>query len=152
VAYGVAVGVDITPFLGVELTGDGHEPIVSVRGVGRVAEYAIYTVVPQIRARYPIVRGYLVPYALAGVGVSWAEINDKKPRSVQLDIDGTDYGFVGVLGAGAEYFLTRNIAGGFESKYHIIRGHEITLAGRSRSVTMDALLMSAALRIYFGAR
>ena len=151
-AFGVAIGRDITPFLGVEIAGDGYEPILSARGVGSIAEYAIYTVVPQLRVRYPLLRGHLVPYAVVGVGVSWAEVNDKKPRSVQVDPHGSDYGIVGVLGAGGEYFLTRNIAVGLETKYQAVRGHEIEVAGRNRNVRVDAFLTSAALRVYLGAR
>jgi opacity protein-like surface antigen len=149
--YGIAVGYDLTRFVGFELTADGHESIVAVRGVGAVVEYAIYTVVPQIRARYPLVRGFLVPYAVLGVGVSWAETNDKKARAIELDVHGgEDVGVAGVVGVGAEYFLTRNIAVGLEAKYQVIRGHEIGVAGRSRDVSVSAFLGSAGVRVYFG--
>ena len=149
--FGLAVGYDATRFVGFELAADGHEYIVTVRGVGTIAEYAVYTVVPQLRVRYSLVRGYLVPYAVVGIGVSWAETNDTKARAIDLDVHGReDVGIVGVVGAGAEYFLTRNIAVGLETNYHAIRGHEFKVAARSRKVSIDALLTSAALRIYFG--
>ena len=151
--FGVAVGYDATRFVGFELTADGHEPKLAVRGVGTIAEYAIYTVVPQLRVRYPLGRGDLVPYAVVGIGVSYAETNDKKARALTLDVHGRgDIGIAGVVGAGAEYFLTPNIAVGLEAKYQAVREHAIEVAGRSRDVAVDAFLGSAGVRVYLGPR
>ena len=107
--------------------------------------------VPQLRLRYPLRQGRLTPYALAGVGVSFTEINDQKEPvfDFDIDIDGNTWDVVGALGAGVEYFVASNIALGMEAKYLISRGHEIRLEGRTSDVKLDSLLFSFGLRIFF---
>ena len=48
---GVGVGVDVGSHLGVELVADGHEPILKVRGVGAVGEYAVMGASRAVRYR-----------------------------------------------------------------------------------------------------
>jgi opacity protein-like surface antigen len=148
---GVTAGIDLGHYLGVELAADGHEPIVRLRGVGAIGEYAVYTVVPQARLRYPLLDGRLVPYALGGVGASYAEYNDRK--GVRVHVNGSDVGLAVAVGAGLEHFVTGNIAVGVETKYVMSRGHELEfeLDGRRHGVGVDALLATAGVRIYFGA-
>ncbi len=147
---GVGVGVDVGSHLGVELVADGHEPILKVRGVGAVGEYAVYTVVPQIRFRYPMLGGRFVPYLLGGVGVSYAEFNDRKPHGLTARVHGTDYGVALATGVGLEYFITNNIALGLETRYHTSRAHQLLLADRTHNVHVDAVLITAGVRIYLG--
>jgi opacity protein-like surface antigen len=146
----VGAGVDLSRHIGFELAAWGYEPIVTVRGVGAVGEYAVYAVVPQIRVRYPLLNDRLVPYALVGIGGSYAEFNDRKPRGAQTDVDGIDFGIALGAGGGVEYFLSSAIALGLETYYHVSRGHELKVAGRRRAVDIDALLTTAGVRIYFG--
>ncbi|HET9489281.1 MAG TPA: porin family protein [Methylomirabilota bacterium] len=151
---GVGLGVNLGRHLSLELAGDGYELNLKLHGLPRgntVAEYAIYTVVPQLRLRYPLRQGRLTPYALAGVGVSFTEINDQKEPvfDFDIDIDGNTWDVVGALGAGVEYFVASNIALGMEAKYLISRGHEIRLEGRTSDVKLDSLLFSFGLRIFF---
>lgn len=101
---GVGLGVNLGRHLSLELAGDGYELNLKLHGLPRgntVAEYAIYTVVPQLRLRYPLREGRLTPYALAGVGVSFTEINDQKEPvfDFDIDIDGNTWDVVGALGA-----------------------------------------------------
>jgi hypothetical protein len=134
----------------VELAADGHEPILKVRGVGAVGEYAVYTVVPQIRLRYPMLGGRVVPYLLGGVGISYAEFNDRKPHGLHARVDGTDYGIALATGVGLEYFVTNNIALGLETRYQTSQGHQLRLADRTHNVHVDAVLITAGVRIYLG--
>jgi opacity protein-like surface antigen len=153
VLLGAGVGADLTRNLGLELVADGHEYILEVPGIGTVGEYAVYTVVPQVRARYPLLTDRLVPYALAGVGISYAEFNDRKPRGFQLQLRGTDFGAVGTAGAGAEWFFSPAIAFGLEVKYqHFLGGHELRMAGQASDSRPHAVLGTAGVRVYLGRR
>src|SRR4029453_11504056 len=62
--FGGAVGLDFGRYLGVEVTFEGYETTLELKGVGSIAEYAVYAVVPQARLRYPLLEGRLVPYLL----------------------------------------------------------------------------------------
>jgi opacity protein-like surface antigen len=148
--FGVGVGVDVTRHLGVELVADGHECILDVPGRGSAGEYAIYTVVPQLRARYPMLDERLVPYAVAGLGVSYAEFNDRKPPGLQSELRGTNFGAVAAVGAGIEWFLSSSIALGLETRYHHFTGHELKLGGEPRDARPHAVLTTLGLRIYLG--
>jgi hypothetical protein len=66
--FGGALGLDFGRYLGVEVTFEGYETNLEMKGVGSMTEYTVYAVVPQARLRYPLLDGRLVPYLLAGVG------------------------------------------------------------------------------------
>jgi len=145
---GVSLGVNLGRYLGVELAGDGWER--NMRLGGRtIGEFAMYTAVPMLRARYPLLEGRLSPYAVVGVGAAYTEFNDRKRPGFEVDVGGTSWGVVGVLGAGAEYFVANNIAVGVEAKYVISRDQAVRLNGRRQSLDLDTLLATAGLRLYF---
>jgi opacity protein-like surface antigen len=151
--FGAGVGADINRHLGLELVADGYEYVLDVPGIGTAGEYAIYTVVPQVRARYPLFADRLVPYAIAGIGISYAEFNDRKPHGITSQLRGTDYGAVGTAGAGIEWFFSTALAFGLEAKYqHFIGGHELRMAGQASDSRPHAVLSTAAVRVYFGRR
>ncbi|MGH7331530.1 MAG: hypothetical protein ACREKS_02050, partial [Candidatus Rokuibacteriota bacterium] len=53
------------------------------------------------------------------------------------------------VGAGIEYFVTSNIALGFEMKYHYTPGHSIKISsGPAGDATVSALLFSVGLRAF----
>jgi opacity protein-like surface antigen len=145
---GVSVGVNLGRYLSLELAGDGWER--NMRLGGRtIGEFAMYTGIPTVRARYPLLEGRLSPYALAGLGVGYTEFNDRKKPGFGVDIGGTSWGVVGALGVGAEYFVANNIAVGIETKYVISRDQDVRLNGRQQSLHLDTLLATAGLRLYF---
>jgi len=146
-----SVGWDFARHLGVDLALGGYSPRLVVPGVGSVAEYAVYYAIPQLRARFPLLGGRLVPYLLAGVGGSYMEVKDRKTQGRMLGIRGDGVSVVGAVGAGLDYMVASNIGLGVELEYVISRGHSMTVGdGRSQSVDLDALLMTGGLRIYFG--
>jgi opacity protein-like surface antigen len=147
--YGFTLGFDLTRALAVELAGDGYEVNLEVPGRGLVGEYGFSALVPQLRVRWPLLDGRLVPSAVGGVGLSYAEFNDLKPRGDGLDIRGKNFGVVGVLGAALDYRVVGNIEVGVEARYAISRGHRLTVAGDERTVTLDAVLTTAVLRVHF---
>jgi len=145
---GVAVGVNLNRYLGVEVAGDGWER--NMRFGGRtVGEFAMYTGVLAIRARYPLLDGRLSPYALAGLGVGYTEFNDRKRPGFGLDIGGSSLGVVGALALGVDYFVANNIAIGIETKYIISRDQDIRLNGVRQSLALDALLATGGIRLLF---
>jgi opacity protein-like surface antigen len=145
---GVSVGVNLGRYLGVELAGDGWER--NMRLGGRtIGEFAMYTGMATVRARYPLLEGRLTPYALAGLGVGYTEFNDRKRPGFGLDIGGSSWGVAGALGVGAEYFVANNIAIGIETKYIISRDQEVRVNGRQQSLDLDTLLTTAGIRIFF---
>jgi opacity protein-like surface antigen len=146
--FGGAFGLDIRRHLGFELAFEGYEMVLALPGVGSVKEYAVYTVMPQVRFRWPLLGDRLVPYAIAGVGVAYAETNDKKPRGLNVEISGNSTSVAFTVGAGLEYFVTRRIAVGAESKYFYSPGHPIKVNGQSEDGTLQSVLASVALRVY----
>lgn len=148
--YGVVLGMDLTRYLGVEVAGEGFEFLLAVPHQGAVAKYAVYEVTPLLRLRYPVLGGRLVPYVLAGAGVTWGEVHDIKPQGLGLNIRGRNYAPAGVVGIGTDYFVARNIAVGLELKYLISRGHTATIAGRTQDMNLDSLLTFLGVRIFFG--
>lgn len=147
----ITLGADLGRWWGIELAMDGYEMNLKVPGIGTVAEYAVYSVLPQARVRHPLGDGRWVPYALAGVGLSYVETNDRKPHGFEIQSQEEDFGVLGAIGAGLEYFVARNIAVGVEGKYLHRRGHQFTLAGREHEADLDAMIFSFGFRVHFGA-
>ena len=146
--FGVAVGLDVGRYLGIDVAVEGYEVTMALHGVGSVGEYAFYSLVPQLRARYPVAAGRLVPYAIGGVGLGHAEFNDRKPRGADFSISAVSNSIAVTAGAGAEYFITSKIAAGVEAKYSYSPGHTIKINGHSEEGTLQALLVSIGLRVY----
>jgi len=138
--------------IGVEFAIDGYDFEVRVPELGSVGEYAIYTYVPQLRLRYPVLDGRLAPYFVTGVGMSFGEFKDRKPHGQDLDLGGEDFALAAVAGVGVEYFVASNIALGLETKYLYSRDHTLKTSGPDRDMNLDSMLTSIGLRIYFGKR
>lgn len=146
--FGVAVGLDVGRYLGIDMAVEGYEVTMALPGVGSIGEYAFYSVVPQLRARYPVEAGRLVPYAIGGVGLGHAEFNDRKPHGALLAVSAVSNSLAVTAGAGVEYFVTKRIAAGVETKYSYSPGHTITINGHAEEGTLQALLVSIGLRVY----
>ena len=50
-------------------------------GLGTIGEYGVFALMPQVRLRYPLFRGRLVPYVIGGAGVAFTDFNDRKTPS-----------------------------------------------------------------------
>lgn len=150
--FGVNLGWTINRYLALEVSAEGYEPTLSLRGIGRVEEYAQYNVIPQARLTYPVLDDLLVPYLVAGVGASYGELNDgKRPLAESLRVNNTyRLAPVGALGAGIDYFVASNLSVGVESRYIISRSHTITVNGRDVDLDLDAVVVSLGVRIFFG--
>jgi opacity protein-like surface antigen len=144
-----AVGVNLGRHWGVEVAADGYETDLELNGVGRIGEYAVWTVIPQLRWRYPLLDNRLSPYAVGGVGFGFTEFNDPTPRSINVRVEANDTTIVGALGGGLDYFVVGNIAVGVETKYLIMRGANFQINSRGNKADLDTVLMSGGLRILF---
>ena len=148
--YGVELGWELTRFVGIELSGHGYETALRIPGLGSVGEYGLYELLPEARVRYPLLEGHLVPYLVAGMGISYGEFNDRTPRGNHMSIKAKDYSLVGGAGGGFEYFVAQSMAAGIETKYEMSRGHEFAIPGQHGHANLDAILTMVGVRIYFG--
>ncbi len=147
--YGVAVGSNFGRYFGAEVAFEGHEVQLALPGRGSIGEYALYTIMPQVRLRYPLMGGRLQPYGLVGVGASYAEFNDGKPPSADLQIGSKDFAVAAAVGAGIEYFVTSNIAVGFEAKYNFLGSHEVKITGSpAERGDLGSVYFSFGLRVF----
>lgn len=153
---GLALGANFGENWGGELTADSLERSLRLRGVGTFAEYSMGAIIPHLRLRHPLGRGHWVPYAMAGVGITYGEFNDAKPRGVGLNVDSKGiYPALG-LGAGIEYFIVRNFSLNAEARWLYTWGHQIQIENvLDGSGDFSAFLFNLGFRVYlfdFGAR
>jgi opacity protein-like surface antigen len=90
-----------------------------------------------------------VPFALAGVGLGFAESKDGKPPASRIMKEAKDYSWEAGVGVGIEYFVVRNITVGVQGKYVYNRDHSFRLNGTDEKVNLDALLLSTGIKVYF---
>jgi opacity protein-like surface antigen len=145
--FGGALGLDIGRYLGVEIAADGYEVVLAAQGKS-LEEMAVMHVIPQLRLRYPVLGGRVVPYALAGVGVGIIERNDRKPGGTGVDIDNDRWGWAAALGVGVEYFVAPNVALGLETRYLTSRDHRIRIGPREDTGHFDAVTIALTLRVF----
>jgi opacity protein-like surface antigen len=152
-AYGVSVGVNLNRYFGVEIAGDMYEPAIEFSGAnaagrsGVIAEYKVWTLVPQVRLRYPLLDGRLTPYVLGGVGVSFVQINDRKPPAFGIALSGSNTSVAVTVGGGIEYFLLNNLALGVEAKYVYAGEHDLHVGPLSGKANPSALLTTMGFRL-----
>ena len=144
---GAALGLDIGRHLGVEIAADGYEVLLASGGRS-LEEMAVMHIIPQLRLRYPVLGGRVVPYALAGVGVGILERNDRKNGGIGVDIGNDRWGWAAALGVGAEYFVAPNIAVGLETRYLTSRDHRIRIGTREDTGHFDAVTIAFTLRVF----
>jgi opacity protein-like surface antigen len=146
---GAALGLNFGRYWGVEMTAEGYEVRIADPALGSLGEMAVTTFIPHVRVRYPLWGGRLVPYLIGGVGLGYAEFNDRKPPGAGLDIDGKSFGVAAAGGAGIEYFVASNIAAGFEARYITSRGHTFRVGtGPEQDGHFDAVTLALTLRAF----
>lgn len=146
--FGAALGADFGRYLGVELAADGYEVVLATAELGSLTEVAVMHLIPQVRVRYSVLDGRVVPYAIGGVGVGYIERNDRKPAGIGVDIETSRWGVAAALGAGVEYFVASNIAVGLEARYLTNRGHTVRIGTREDTGHYDAVAFALTLRVF----
>lgn len=142
-----AVGVNLNKHWGIEIAGEGTESRMEGLDGSEVGEFALWTVLGQLRYRYPVMSDRLTPYGVLGGGVGFGEVNDKQRHSPVGF--GRDTSVIGSAGIGLEYFVANNIAVGIESKYLYLFGTTIKVNGEPRGLNVDSLVTSLGLRLFF---
>lgn len=146
--FGVGAGVNFDKHWGAEIVGDYYEPDLDAPGMGSVAELALWTVLGHIRYRYPVWDDRLVPYAVAGGGLGFAQINDRRQSEDTFPIkQTTTTSLIGSLGGGLEYFLNENVAVGVETRYLFGFDRDVTVGATTASMDNDTVLLTLGLRI-----
>jgi opacity protein-like surface antigen len=147
--FGLSVGTDLTRWCALELAVSAYEYGLAIDGI-KVTEYSLFPATFRSRFRHPMLDGRLEPYALAGVGFEYGEVNDQNQVGTSLGISGRDVGLIGQLGTGVEYRVMSNVALDFEADYVFSRGHSVHLGdGPDLSGNLDSVLLSLGLRILF---
>lgn len=147
---GGTLGFDWGENWGFEFAVDATETDLEAPGltVGRLSEYGMWTFVPQFRFRYPIKELRLQPYAIVGAGLGYGGAHARNPEGTLTVNKAQDTSFVGVVGLGMEYFLSENIALGFETKYRYLYRTDVEVAGRTQHLNLDSLVYGFAMRMY----
>lgn len=152
-AVSMAFGANLNRHWGVELAVDYAETGITPPGLtNRIGEYSIWTLIPQIRYRYPLLEEKLVPYVVVGAGVGIGEFNDRDPKFERsLFVGGQDTSPVAAAGVGLEYFVANNIALGMEAKHVFLFATDVSVAGRQTELDLDSTFLSAGMRLFFDA-
>jgi len=145
-----AIGANFNKYIGAEVAIDFVETNIEIPGLtSRVGEYASWTVLPQVRLRYPLLDDRLVPYAVGGVGFGIGGFNDRNALHRNVDISGgPDATVIGAIGGGIEYFIGRNTAIGVEAKHVFGFDTDISFQGQTRSLDQSMTLFSAGFRVF----
>lgn len=147
--WGVTFGANLSRHWGLELAIDSFEKTFEPDAYGTLGEESSTSLAPQVRFRWPMLHDRLVPYVLAGAGVSFLQFNDRTLNGYGRLIDADDTRLALIGGVGLEYFIADNIAFGLEGKYTWIDTVETTIDGRSEDLDMSAMMATFGFRIYF---
>lgn len=148
-ANGVSLGANFDRHWGGELALDAFQLGLRNTSDQLVAELTSISLIPQARFRWPCLDNRLVPYAIAGVGASFVQFNDRKSHGFGVDIQAEDWLMAVSSGVGIEYFLDDEIAFGFEGKYLWIDPLQTSIGGVSGERDMSSFMLSFGLRMYF---
>lgn len=156
---GGAGGYNISDHWGVELQGHGVESDVVSTSMGKLEEYSNITIVPAARFRWPMYDGRFVPFITAGVGWSINADNDQHEPRIKITAD--DSTIVGAIAAGAEYFLSPNVAVGLTLHSFIFPDQDVNITIRDAqnrvvhdqngSFNQSSLALLAHVRVFPGA-
>jgi opacity protein-like surface antigen len=145
-AAGISVGADLGRYLGVEAALDYHKTGLERPVGGKLGDYSLTRATAEVRLRYPLFADRFVPYALAGAGAGYGEFSGREDFG--FDGGGSDLDFIGVAGAGFDYFVVDNIALTAQAKYVFGFDPEVSDAGMDRELSGDAVELTAGLRVY----
>ena len=117
---GGGLGLNFSQHWGAEIQLVNSEPNLNVSGIGKFAEISNFSVLPMVRFRWPLYGGRVVPYALAGLGVAFNDVNDARTEIDQFavgtvrapKVDVQDTSVAASVGIGVEYFLNRHLSFG----------------------------------------
>ena len=148
-ANGVSLGANFDRHWGAELSLDAFQLGLRNAEDRLAAEMSSITLMPQVRLRQPFLNDRLVPYVLAGAGVSFVQANDRKSAAFGMDLEAEGWQAAATAGIGIEYFLDDEVAFGFEGKYIWVDPVDTRIGAEVGTKDMSAFLLSFGLRLYF---
>ncbi len=148
-AWGPALGVNLSRYWGIEAVVDNWDDYLEDPVLGTIGEEGVGAALLQGRFRYPLFKDRFVPYAVAGIGGSLYQFNDRKPPGFHHDVDADRYGFVASIGGGFDYFLADNVALNIEAKYLYFDPIDVQVDGREFEYDASNLAATIGLRVFF---
>jgi opacity protein-like surface antigen len=145
------IGLNIGRYLGLEVAAEFYENDVEASGFGKIGEFTVWTVMPQVRLRYPMSEDRLAPYLFGGVGWGISEFSDATAAGsdpAAPRVGGSETNTVYALGGGLDYFIADNIALNAELKY-VSHEADIEVGSQDVKADLDSLLLLAGLRLFF---
>jgi opacity protein-like surface antigen len=147
--WGLSLGANLNSYIGLQLSFDAYEEVLDDPLLGDVFEQSIMNFRPEIRLRYPLGEGRWVPYLFAGPGVTFIQLNDRKPPAFGHAVNGDDTLFSATFGGGIEYFVADNITFHIEGRYDWSPSRDVVVDGRHEDVNVSTPLLLFGVRAYF---
>ena len=131
-----------------ELAVDHINHNISIDGLGSVAEYGQGWIMANVRLRMPA--GRWSPYLYVGGGINYAEVKDFQPSSVGLELLTEKIHPAVNVGAGVEYFVTRNFSVGADVRWAYSWDHSFEVPGYvpPSSGDMSHIAATIGFRVY----
>lgn len=145
-ALGASIGADIGRHWGLEFDLDYVKTDLLEADGSKAGDYSTASVLGQVRYRYPLMQGRLVPYLLAGGGFGFGEFSGREDFT--FPVNAHDWAPLGVVGAGTDYFIEDNLALTLQARYFFGFEPEVVVGGVPQSITADAVGASVGLRVY----
>jgi opacity protein-like surface antigen len=114
-----------------------------------VGEVSVYSLMPELRLRYPVLKDRLVPYLVGGVGGAWMQNKDLRPNYLGHAVDLEGYALAYALGGGLEYFIADNVTFGVEGRYLWVNSRDGKVDGVPQAVDVSSPFFTFGLRVYF---
>jgi opacity protein-like surface antigen len=146
--FGLCFGANFGAHWGIEVAADGGEYTLLDQGTQRLGEYALVTAIPQVRYSWPLRGGRWVPYASAGVGVAFGELNDLKPPFDGSRLDAGGLSPAASAGVGLEWFIARNLSFHLETQWKQVWGQSAKLDGVERDGDFSQIHVMMGFRMY----
>jgi hypothetical protein len=137
---GGGLGVNLGGHWGMELQLLNTDPNINFDVQGKFAEMSNFVVLPQLRYRWRLRGGRLVPFVTAGLGATFNDINDRRTVVDQYaegarytpvpDVEGSSV--VGSVGVGLEYFLSRHLSFGIAVPFYIYPDWDTSVQQRGK--------------------
>ncbi len=151
-SVGLSLGMNLGTHFAVELPVDYFEGVIyldNVAGVnGGVGEYSNYAFLPSLRFRWPLRDGRLIPYAIAGAGGVYGEVNDRFQNGSGVKVDSKGFAPSFGLGAGVEYFCNRNVSLSGQVKWNYTWDRQVSVAGTEYQGDLSLIHFQIGVRLY----
>lgn len=116
----------------------------------KITGYPVWTMLLLGRLRYPVMEDRLVPYAVLGGGLGWAETGDRnEPLTVSGFQSAQQHTFVGAAGVGVDYFVQDDVALTLEARDTFRFQTDVSLNGTPLKLDPSFLSLTAGIRLFF---